>query len=179
MDILWQTPEEFTIAVQDESIFVHDVLVRRKLWTSKGSRPIVTTTGSHEKTCVFGTLTSNGKQLFRQYYLFSQYTFLNYLEEIKKKLRGKVMLFTDRAPQHRSKKVRKYLEENKDSLSIIYLPKGSPQFNAVEECWRQGKHDLLVSKYYPSFTDLKSTIAKYYRTRRFNLDIVKYLLRND
>ena len=88
------------------------------------------------------------------------------------------MLFTDRAPQHRSKKVRKYLEENKDSLSIIYLPKGSPQFNAVEECWRQGKHDLLVSKYYPSFTDLKSTIAKYYRTRRFNIDIVKYLLRN-
>jgi len=92
---------------------------------------------------------------------------------------GKIILFTDRAPQHRSRKVLKYLEENTDNLSIVYLPKGSPQFNAVEECWRQGKNDLLVSKYYSSFTDLKSTISEYYRTRRFNLDVVKYLLRDD
>jgi transposase len=70
------------------------------------------------------------------------------------------------------------LKENKDSVRILYFPKGSPEFNAVEECWRQGKYDLLwVSKYYPRFTDLKSSIAKYYMTRRFNLDIVKYLLR--
>jgi transposase len=101
------------------------------------------------------------------------------LEEIKKRLRGKVMLFIDGAPQHRAKKVRKYLEENKDYLSIFYLPKGSPQFNAVEECWRQGKYYLLESKYYPSCIDLKSTSAKYYRTRRFNLNMVKYLLRDN
>ena len=86
-------------------------------------------------------------------------------------------MFTDRAKQHQSKKVREYLKENKDSIKIFYLPKGSPEFNAVEECWRQGKYYLLVSKYYSKFTDLKSSIAKYYRTRRFNLDIVKYLLR--
>jgi hypothetical protein len=57
-----------------------------------------------------------------------------------------------------------------------YLSKGSPEFNAVEECWKQGKDDLLVSKYYPRFTDLKVAIREYYRTRRFNLDIVKYHL---
>jgi transposase len=110
--------------------------------------------------------------------LFNSDTFLDYLKQIKKRL-GKVILFTDRATQHRSKKVQEYLEENGDSLRIIYLPKGSPQFNAVEECWRQGKYDLLVSRYYPSFTDLKSTVSRYYRTRRFNLDIVKYLMRYD
>ena len=85
--------------------------------------------------------------------------------------------YRDRARQHLSKKVQEYLKENNDSIRIIYLPKGSPEFNAVEECWRQGKHDLLVSKYYPRFTDLKSSISKYYRTRRFNLDVVKYLSR--
>jgi len=154
------------------------VIVRRKLWTCKGSRPIVTTTGSHEKTCVFGTLTSDGKQLFRQYDLFNQDTFINFLKQLDKRF-GKVILFTDRAPQHRSKKVKEYLEENTPKLRIVYLPKGSPQLNAVEECWRQGKYDLLVSKYYGSFTDLKSTIAEYYRTKRFNLDVVKYLLRDD
>ena len=162
--------------MQDESIFVHDVIVRRKLWLPIGIRPIATSTGSHQKTCVFGTLAMKGKQLFRQYHVFNQYTFLDYLRQVKKRL-GKVIMFTDRARQHQAKKVREYLEENKDFLRIVYLPKGSPEFNAVEECWRQGKYDLLVSKYYPKFTDLKSTISRYYRTRRFNLDVVKYLLR--
>jgi transposase len=117
-----------------------------------------------------------GTQLFRQYDKFNQDTFLDYLKEVKKRL-GKVILFTDRARQHQSKKIQEYLTDAKDSVRIFYLPKGSPEFNAVEECWRQGKYDILVSKYYPRFDDLKSSIAKYYRTRHFNLDIVRYLLR--
>ena len=51
-----------------------------------------------------------------------------------------MMLFIDKAPQHyRSIKVRKHLEENKMNMKVEYLPKGSPEFNTVEECWRQGK----------------------------------------
>jgi hypothetical protein len=57
--------------------------------------------------------------------------------------------------------------------------RGEDMKNAVEECWRQGKDDLLVSKYYPKFFNLKSAIANYYRTRCFKLDITKYLFRND
>jgi hypothetical protein len=41
----------------------------------------------------------------------------------------------------------------------------------------KGKYNLLVSKYYPGFADLKSSIAKYYMIRHFNQDITKYLLR--
>ncbi|HXT83140.1 MAG TPA: transposase [Verrucomicrobiae bacterium] len=91
---------------------------------------------------------------------------------------GKFVLFTDRARQHQSKKIQEYLTDVKDSVRIFYLPKGSPEFNAVEECWRQGKYDILISKYYPRFADLKSSMVRYYRIRHFNLDIVKYLLRN-
>jgi len=62
-------------------------------------------------------------------------------------------------------------------MIVEYLPKGSPNLSAVEECWRQGKNDLLVSKYYPRFTNLKAAITNYYRTKRFDLNIVKYLIR--
>jgi hypothetical protein len=42
----------------------------------------------------------------------------------------------DRAAQHRSSiMIRKHLEENKDVIRVEYLPKGSPDYNAVEECW--------------------------------------------
>jgi len=143
----------------------------------KEIRPVVTITGSHQKTYVFGTLTIDCKQFFRQYHAFNENIFLDYLKKLQKKI-GKIILLMDRATQHyRSRKVRTYLEENKDVIRVEYFPKGSPEFNAVEESWKQGKYDLLVSKYYPRFPDLKVAIREYYRTRRFNLDIVKYLLR--
>ena len=65
------------------------------------------------------------------------------------------------------------LRENKN-IRIIYLPKGSPYLNAVEECWRRGKQVLLVSEYYKTFTDMCSAISTYYRTARFTLDILKF-----
>ena len=149
------------------------------MWTPEGTRPIVTVTGSHQRTCVLGTITIDGKQFFRQYDVFNQYAFLKYLKELQRKFR-KLLLFIDRAAQHRSSiMIRKYLEENKDVIRVEYLPKGSPDYNAVEECWRQGKDDLLVSKYYPKFPNLKCAIANYYRTKRFKLEITKYLLRSD
>ena len=52
------------------------------------------------------------------------------------------LLFIDRAAQHRSSiMIRKHLEENKEVIRVEYLPKGSPDYNAVEECWRQGKDE--------------------------------------
>ena len=52
------------------------------MWTPEGIRPIVTVTGSHQRTCVFGTITIDGKQLFRQYDVFNQYVFLKVPEGI-------------------------------------------------------------------------------------------------
>ena len=149
------------------------------MWTADRIRPIVTMTGSHQRTCLFGALCIDGRQFFRQYESFNQYSFLDYLIQMQKKFGGKLILFIDRARQHyRSKMVRKYIKNRRDVLKVIYFPKGSSEFNAVEECWRQGKYDLLVSKYYPKFEDFRHAIADYYRTRRFKLNIIKYLSRS-
>jgi hypothetical protein len=92
-----QIPEGFTIAVQDESIFVHNTLIRRKLWFPKRIKPVVIVKGSHQRTCIFGTLTIDIRQLFRQDDLFNQYTFLDYLKQVKKRLEKVIIMFTDRA----------------------------------------------------------------------------------
>jgi hypothetical protein len=135
LEALSQIQSGFTIAVQDESIFVHDALAKRKLWLPKGVRPVDTMTGPHQRTCVFGTLAMEGKQLFRQYDVFNQHSFPDCLKQARKGL-GKVVMFADGARQHQAKKVREWLEENKDAVRTVCLPKGSPEFNAVEECWR-------------------------------------------
>ena len=89
----------------------------------------------------------------------------------------KFVIFVDRATQHRSKVVQKYIQKNEDDIKIEYFPVGSPEFNAIEECWKQGKYNLL-SNYYPNFQSLRHMISRYYRTKRFHLDIKKYLLRS-
>jgi hypothetical protein len=62
-------------------------------------------------------------------------------------------------------------------MKVEYFPAGSAFLNAVEECWRQGKGNIL-SNYYSSFSQVKQAISNYYRKRRFNLDIKKYLFRS-
>jgi len=59
------------------------------------------------------------------------------------------------SPHYRSRKVIKYFDENKDSLIPAYLPTASSEFMVMEEVWNIAKQDLLVLKYYSSFTELK------------------------
>lgn len=152
-------------------------------WLRKGDgllglRPITTVTGSHDKTIVYGTLSLDGssKQIFRQDTKFDSQTLIAYLEVVKKKF-NKFVMIVDRATQHRSRLVKEYLQRNKGTIRIEYFPAGSPYLNAVEECWRQGKYNVL-SNYYSDFSNIKQSISQYYRTRRFNLDIKKYLFRS-
>ncbi len=86
--------------VQDESIFLYDLHIRRK-WIIRQKRPVVTVTGSHNKTIIFfGVISNDGKQLFRQQYnQFDSHSFITYLEEVKKKFK-KFIIFVDRARQH-------------------------------------------------------------------------------
>jgi transposase len=156
---------------------VYNYVIKRKKWISKYKRPIITVTGYCKRTIVFGSsLSLEGKQLFKQYDKFNSSTFIDYLKRVQKRF-GKCIIFVDRATSHCSKITRKFLNANKDTIRVEYFPVGSPEFNAVEECWRQGKYRIL-STYYPLFDVLKSTMSYYYRTTRFNLDIVKYMMRS-
>ena len=86
-----------------------------------------------------------------------------YLKELQRKFR-KLLLFIDRAVCS-SIMIRKHLEENKDVIRVEYLPKGSPDYNAVEECWREGKDESFGMKILFSFVDSRTMI----RFRRFSL----------
>ena len=145
---------EFTIVSLDESFFFYDSLVRR-VWIDENKRPVVRVTGSHKHSCIFGAISMEGKQIFRQYDIFNGDTFLDYLKKIHSKF-PKCYLFMDKAsPHYKSKKVLKYFEDNKDTLIPVYLPTASPEFMVMEEVWNIAKRDLLVLKYYSSFADFK------------------------
>jgi transposase len=169
--------KNFTIVSLDESFFFYDSLVKRA-WIEEGKRPVVRIAGSHQYSCLFGAVDIKGKQLFRQYDKFNIYTFPDFLKIIHHKF-PRCYLFMDKAsPHYRSKKVKDYLEQNKDRLIPVYLPTASPEFMMLEEVWNIAKHDLLILQYYSSFEDFRQKISNYLRTKRFGLNMKNYLLRS-
>lgn len=167
-------PLSYVVVVEDESVFTYDVKIRA-IWAVKGSKPIILTTGSHRRACWFGALAEDGTQLFRQYPNADSDSFLDYMKHLHKKY-PKMILFIDKATYHKKEaRVIKFFRKNKYSIKIRWFPSGFPEANPMEECWNQGKDKVMGSKFYDSFEDFKEAGKKYYRTRRFNLDLYKYL----
>ncbi len=97
----------------------------------------------------------------------------------------------DRAPVHKSKKVKEYLTNNRD-VKLIWLPKGSSYLNMIEQCWKTSKYALLVSEYYTMFAIMNKAVSEYYtmfaimnkavseyfRVTQFKLDVANYIFRN-
>jgi len=145
------------------------------VWAKKGSKPIVLTTGSHRRTCLFGTVSLNGRQLFRQYHTINGENFLAYTRELKRRF-GAFLIFLDKsAPHHRDEQVRRWLRKNRNSVKVRWFPTARPELNPVEECWRQVKGIVQANRIYPTFQDMKKETSKTLRTKRFRLNIVEYL----
>jgi hypothetical protein len=176
--VLDNLPKEFTALSLDESFFFFDPLVKN-LWIHKDFRPVVTITGSHRNLLMFGAISLEGKQqLFRIFERFNEDTFYEFLKQIHYKF-PKCYLFLDKASQHyKSRKVRKYFEEHKDTLIPVYLPTASPELMVLEECGNISKGDLLVLTYYRSFAEFRTRIGQYFRTKHFKLNMRNYLTRD-
>ena len=150
------------------------------MWIDKNARPVVTVTGSHRHFCIFGAISLEGKQLFRQFDRFNggSNSFYNFLKHVHYKF-PKCYLFLDKAPQHyKSHKIKQYLQKHKQDLIPIWLPTASPEFMVLEECWNMSKKDLLILRYYRSFTDFRKKISQYFRTMHFNMNMQNYLVRD-
>lgn len=153
------------------------LLLERYGLIKKDSRPVVTVTGSHKHSCIFGAISLEGKQLFRQCDRFNENTFYCFLQQIHYKF-PRCYLFLDKAPQHyKSQKIKQYFEKHKDVLIPVWLPTAaSPEFMVLEECWNISRSDLLVLTYYSSFKEFTKSIAGYFRTKHFNLNMRSYLI---
>lgn len=162
------------VVVEDESIFIYDVKIRT-VWAVKGSKPRMLTTGSHQKIALFGAVAEDSTQCFRAYEEADSDAFLDYLKQLLRKY-PKMVLFLDKATYHKKEaRVKKFFRKNKDTIKIRWFPSGFPEANPMEECWNQGKDDVLGSTFFNTFEDFKKAITKYYRTKRFKLDVYKYL----
>lgn len=165
---------DYAVVVEDESIFIYDVKIR-SVWAVKGSKPRILATGSHRKVVLYGTISEDGIQCFRTYPEANSDGFLNYLKVLLRKY-PKMILFMDKATWHKKEaRVKKFLAKHKHCIKVRWFPSGFPEANPMEECWNQGKDEVLGSRFFNSFEEFEKAVKTYYRTKRFKLDLYKYL----
>jgi len=101
-------------------------------------------------------------------------SFLNALYKFRKRFTN-IILIIDRAPWHRAKRIKKYLDKYRREIKIIWFPKGCPEMNPVEECWRQTKIEVNGGRVHKSFEVMKKELMHFLRYKEFRQDMRKYL----
>lgn len=56
---------------------------------------------------------------------------------------------------HKVPEVREWLEDQKEQIALHYLPKYSPELNAVEYVWKETRRRTTHNRFFPTLEDLK------------------------
>jgi transposase len=94
--------------------------------------------------------------------------FINHLRSIKYYVKTnkvkRFILVTDNASFHISRKTQQFIEKQSGWLTVIFLPKRSPNLNPVEiRVNRNLKKDVCANHNYPTEKNLINAVRKYLR----------------
>ena len=179
MDTQYQKEKEnFAIVSLDESFIFYDSLVRR-VWIDREKRPVVRVTGSLTQALVFVWSHKYGRKTAFQTVWEIQRWYLSWLSKGQSTQGFHGVIFSWKSftsPQVKEGKRLHWTEQGytysripSNRLSWVYDARGGMEYIQ--------KRDLLILEYYPSFEDFKEKISRYFRTKRFNLNMRNYLLR--
>lgn len=80
---------------------------------------------------------------------------IRFLRALQDEFGEKIHVLLDNASYFKSQQVREFVEATK--IEVTYFPRGSPDLNPVEECWRQLKR-ALGNRFYGSIEELRPAV---------------------
>lgn len=140
----------------------------RRTWAPKGQTPILKSTAIRWlrrsvigliKCTPFGRKPKLYLRIFKG--TISSKEIICYLKELRRHIKGRVILLWDRLPAHRSQELKEFLESQKHWLEIEYFPVYAPELNPLEYLWSTGKHKDLANLYAETLTDIDAAIRRY------------------
>jgi transposase len=134
---------ETTLLFEDETILKRFPPLRRQ-WQPVGEQRAVYVPEENEDFSLYGALNiTTGQTITRAFEKGrSDYT-IQFLEEIRVRTTGEVLLFWDQATWHTSQKVTEWLDAH-DRIRAVLLPKRSPEVNPMEDLWRELKEQVAA-----------------------------------
>ena len=139
-----------------------------------GQTPVVEIPGRRFSCQMISTVTNRGTLRFMVFDgKFNANVLLVFLRRLVKSMKQKVFLILDGHPVHKSKKVRRWIEENKNKISLFVLPAYSPELNPDELLNQDVKTNAVRKKRASNKEELKKNLLGYLRGRQKRPDLVK------
>ncbi len=136
--------------------------VMGKTWAPRGKTPIVKVTGKRGGLCVTSAISPAGKMIFRiEKKRVNAEVHIEFLEQMRKQHpKRKIIVIEDRAPAHRSKKVKEFVEKYKNRFAVYLLPPYSPELNPDEHVWEYLKAYKLKAHQAQDTKELKKLVKR-------------------
>lgn len=125
--------------------------VVRRTWAPRGQTPIQRQWQRHDRLSVISAITL--APLRRRLGLYWQTQRQNiraddvvdFLRNVRRHLRRKIVLILDRWSVHRARVVREYFERHGEAIKVEWLPPYAPDLNPVEQVWNHSKYSDLAN----------------------------------
>ena len=130
------------------------------MWSLRGSRAEIPAAGANRKICVYGALNFKTGQV--HYLIHERKNSIQFHEFLRQLLESKqdrlVVLVLDNASYHATAQILELLAEHADHVFALWLPKYSPELNAIEGLWGYLKRCSLNNYFFGQIETLEKAI---------------------
>jgi transposase len=145
-----------------------------KTWGAVGKTPEVIVTGKRGNFNVLSVVTNDGKLQFSiKDQTINSDVYIDFLGQLIRNREKPLILFTDHASFHKSKKVRTFVRSNRNKIRIYFFPKYSPELNPDEQVWEEIKDNRIGRQPVKNKADLKKKLNSALRSLQHNVSRVK------
>jgi transposase len=131
-------------------------------WARRGQQPEVTTSGKRKGSKVFGAMEYFSGGLFYQGIegRFTSDSYPVFLRTILAQTTAHLLLIHEGARYHTSQATRPCLAQHAARITVHPLPSYSPDYNPIEDLWKQTKKRATHNQYFKDFVLLTVSVEK-------------------
>lgn len=145
-----------------------------RTYSKVGRTPVVSTPGKRFSCQMISTVTNRGTLRFMVFDgKFNANVLITFLRRLVKSVGRKIFLILDGHPVHKSKKLRKWIEEHRLKITLFLLPAYSPELNPDELLNQDVKTNAVRKMRASNKEEMKKNLIGYLRGRQKRPDLVK------
>lgn len=139
-----------------------------KSYAPKGKTPVIKSTGQRFSLNMISAISNKGHLQFMIIDRFNGEVFIDFLKRMIKYSREKVFYITDGHSAHKTKKLKAWLEKNKERIEVFFIPPYSPELNAQEYLNQDVKTNVIGKKRPANKAEMRMNIENFMNKRKNN-----------
>lgn len=131
-----------------------------KVWTLKGTRPVVPAAGANQRLCLYGAFNyRTGQVYYMNHPKKNAKRFAQFLSQLLAANADRfLVLVLDNATYHRTAEILDILTQHEHHVLVVWLPKYSPELNLIEGLWGYLKRSALNNYFYGVIESLEAAV---------------------